>query len=83
MPELARHDLAFLEIAGNDEILMTVVIPAAHELRLPDTTMLDAQPVLTQPGMERRAIRVAVARLAEVLRAVAQSPARDLHLYDY
>jgi len=82
-PRLMRQGLHFEEIAGNDDILITLLAPRDWEYDVPDGTALFAMPILTDPERQRLAVQVPVAKLDVVARALDGSPATLEHIYDY
>lgn len=83
VPRLAQQGVRFVELAGNDEIMITVIAPAEWTYDLKDGTALFAQPILAQPGTQRIAVNVPVAVLHRALAELASSDARLEHIYDY
>ena len=81
---LAEQGLVFREIAGNRGPIVASVIerstaaPAAAPMRA-----IFVQPILTQPGWERRVIAVPVADLAPQLRRWRAVDVQVEHVYDY
>jgi hypothetical protein len=83
VPRLAERDVRFVEIAGNDEILLTVIAPNGWDGAPRDSETLFAMPILTQPGQQRVALKVPVAALHRVLADLPGSGATLEHIYDY
>ncbi|PLS79988.1 MAG: hypothetical protein CYG59_10380 [Chloroflexi bacterium] len=83
VPRLSRHGVRFVEIAGNDEILVTLIAPQAWAYDLRAGQALFAMPILTQPEHKRVAIKVPVALLHRVLNDLADGPITLEHIYDY
>jgi hypothetical protein len=83
VPVLVAEGVRFLEIAGNDDILMTVLAPAGWRYDLPDGQSLFAMPILTEPARQRVAITVPVPALHRVLQGLAEQEVAVEHLYDY
>jgi hypothetical protein len=81
---LAAQGVAFEEIAGNRGVIVASVIertdsvPPAAPLR-----RLFTQPILTQPGWERRVIALPVAELSAQLRRWRTADVQVEHVYDY
>jgi hypothetical protein len=80
---LAAQNVRFVNIAGNDEILVTAI--ASRELTEPlgGGTIIARVPILSQPPAHRLALRVPVTYLSELL---AWLPAHGVtleHIYDY
>jgi hypothetical protein len=72
-----------LAIAGNGQVMVTLLAPRGFRYDLPDGTMVFSQPILTDPALERVAVSVPVASLDRVLPALAERGARLEHVYDY
>ena len=83
VPKLTQQGLKFVEIAGNDEILITAFAPRDWRYDLQQGTYLFAEPVLTDPDLARVAIRVPVKALPEVLADLSSEGVRLEHIYDY
>ena len=81
--KLADTDAEFLEIAGNDEILISVA--ANDEWVAPPEAggVLFAVSNLSGGGGKRVALSVPVTGLMAAVRAIRQSGARFEHIYDY
>lgn len=82
-PRLADQDVRFIEIAGNDQILVSLIVPGEWRYDLPSGEPLFAMPVLIEPKTERMAVEVPVAELHLLLNALDESPAQLEHIYDY
>jgi len=81
---LADQGVRFVEIAGNDALLVTLVTPAAWHDRDDRGTTLVEWPILTDRAKKRVALTVAVPRLHEVLPSLAAEPGVTIdHLYDF
>lgn len=82
--ELAGQGVRFAEIAGNrGDILVSVLAPTSWPSTIDHSRLLFSQPLLTQPGIYRRAIAVPVAELHNLLIAVDDGPAQLEHVYDF
>jgi hypothetical protein len=83
--KLAKRDVHFAEIAGNGEIMLTIVAPKKWSYNLPatDGTLLFTENYLTQPDLERIALECPVRSLHAVLNDLASRGARIEHIYDY
>jgi hypothetical protein len=74
----------FLDIAGNDDILVTAIIPASFdENKTRSAVILTSFPMLTDSQRKRLALRVPVARLHESIPELRAAGAVIEHLYDY
>jgi hypothetical protein len=83
--KLAQRDVHFGQIAGNDEIMLTVVVPKNWTNDLPsgDATPLFTENILTQPGVKRLAFECPVRSLLSVLNHFAEAGVKIEHIYDY
>jgi len=80
---LAKQGVRFREFAGNDEILLTAIAPSALDFRLATGEVLLKEPLLTNPGATRIAVKVAVESLPTVLADLARQGITLERLYDY
>lgn len=80
---LAGCGAQFDEIAGNSTIVLVSTISAMTAPEPPNTRLLFELPILTQPGLERRAYVVPVAGLAEFLRSTGRYGLTPEHVFDY
>lgn len=83
VPQLAAQGLRFVEITGNNEILITAIAPADWDYSLPEGEFLFAMPILTQPDLKRVAIKAPVKSLHTILTGLENSEANIEHIYDY
>jgi hypothetical protein len=83
VPRLVRQGVRFVEIAGNDEILLTAIVSRDWEYRLETGRFLFALDILSQPELKRIAVKVPVTSLHTVLTGLESSGAQLEHLYDY
>jgi hypothetical protein len=83
--KLAQRDVHFVQIAGNDEIMLTFVAPQSWRFDLPagEANLLFTEKFLTQPGVQRFALECPVRSLHSVLNHVAPREAKIEHIYDY
>ena len=82
---LAKKDIHFMQIAGNDEIMLTVVAPKSWNYDLPanEASLLFTENFLTQPDVKRIALECPVRSLHSVLNHLVGRGIRVEHLYDY
>jgi hypothetical protein len=73
----------FLNVAGNDEILLTAVAPRELKERLPAGQILSSLPMLTQPPARRLAVRVPLERLTDLIVWLRDRGVTVEHVYDY
>jgi hypothetical protein len=80
---LARRNVHFVEIAGNDEIALTVLAPSEWKPAAPGAEFLFSMPLATHPETVRVAMRAPVSALHEVLNGLSGPGVRLEHIYDY
>ncbi|HET8921562.1 MAG TPA: hypothetical protein VFN26_01050 [Candidatus Acidoferrum sp.] len=83
--KLASKDVHFVQIAGNDEIMITVVAPEEWSYDLPASqgSLLFTENFLTQSGVKRIALECPVRSLHSVLNHLASGGTKIEHIYDY
>lgn len=77
--KVAAAGIPFREIAGNDDIFITVLAPASKPAGKPLLTMALGD----RPGWERRGYRIKVSALSTTLAALPARGATLEHIYDY
>jgi hypothetical protein len=82
---LAKRDGRFAQIAGNDEIMLTIVAPESLKFELPpeEATLLFAQSFLTKSDLKRVALECPVRSLHSVLKGLSERGIKIEHIYDY
>jgi hypothetical protein len=80
---LASNNASFIDIAGNDEILVTAVVPRDWLYTLEKGQLLFTMPILTDIGKSRVGIRAPVKSLTAIINALVSSGLSPEHLYDY
>jgi len=84
VPGLTERGVQLIEIAGNDEMLFTLIGPQDAEYNFEHGEYLFDLPILTQPGLTRAAIKVRVADIPLFLQELkAHSDIKFEHMYDY
>ena len=83
--ELAKRDVLFVQIAGDDEIMLTVVAPKnwSYDLPASDGSLLFTEDFLTQSGVKRIALECPVRALHSALNNFASRGIKIEHIYDY
>ena len=77
---LAKHDINFIEIAGNRNAkLITAIVNEDFAI---DRPLLMAQPILTRPGQQRIALTVPVHQLTVAINELTQLDGTIEHVYD-
>jgi hypothetical protein len=80
---LHARGVTFVDIAGNDEILLTAIAPAAQIKEIPPARSIVVQPLLTDRSHSRMALRTPIRSLREVITRLGAEGATFEHLYDY
>jgi len=80
---LSRKGVRFIEIAGNDNILITCVVPATWQFNMATGAPLFERPILTNSLKKRIALRVPVPALHEVIARLQNDNIEIEHIYDY
>jgi hypothetical protein len=80
---LQSKGVRFLTIAGNDDIVLTALAPAALADAVPSDRRVAALPLLTDPLRTRLALRVRVTALSDVLAWLASRGASIEAIHDY
>lgn len=87
MPKLVEQGVRFSEIAGNDEIMVTVLAPSSWSYSGGGSEILFSMPILTEPGRTRYALKAPVGSLHAVVSELTRLPPSDgvtiEHFYDY
>ncbi|UVK41057.1 hypothetical protein LHFGNBLO_002608 [Mesorhizobium sp. AR10] len=82
IPRLIDKGISFVEIGGNDEIMVTVL--SGDEVAVPEgARALFSYPLPAEPAMRRTGLTVAVRKLHTVVPALIKAGARLEHVYDY
>ena len=79
---LASQGVDFVEIAGNSQILISLLAPREWRSENGDAQQLFSTPVLTDPKRQRVLMRCDVPNLARVLNAFAGAGLTLEHVYD-
>lgn len=82
IPRLIERGVSFVEIGGNDEIMVTML--SSDEIAVPDgARALFSYEVPAEPATRRTGLTVAVRKLHTALPALIKAGARLEHVYDY
>jgi hypothetical protein len=82
IPRLIAKGVSFVEIGGNDEILMTVLSDAAIEAPA-GTTLLFSYALPAEPGLHRTGLVARVDALHTLIPTLTAQAVRLEHVYDY
>jgi hypothetical protein len=80
---LLDQGLPIAEIAGNHEILITVIAPKSATLDVKDATELFSLDLDAKPGFRRAGLRARIDRLVDINGALKARGASIEHFYDY
>ncbi|MFO1109230.1 MAG: hypothetical protein U1E61_08615 [Bradyrhizobium sp.] len=80
---LLDRGIALAEIAGNREIMITVIAPKATSLDIKDATELFSLDLDAKPGFRRAGLKVRIDRLVDINRELKARGAGIEHFYDY
>ncbi|MCP4615861.1 MAG: hypothetical protein GY844_05445 [Bradyrhizobium sp.] len=80
---LLDRGIAPLEIAGNREIMLTVIAPNAAALDVKDATELFSLDLDAKPGFRRAGLKARIDRLVDINRELRARGAVIEHFYDY
>ena len=83
LQNLLDQNIALAEIAGNREILITVIAPDSSKLDVKDTTELFSLPLDAKPGFRRAGLKARIDRLVGINRDLKERGANIEHFYDY
>jgi len=81
--DLTSRDVSFIEIAGNSQVLISVLAPHSWHFIQSGAQELFSTPVLTDSTRDRVAINSEVTALHSVLNALRQPGVSIEHIYDY
>lgn len=80
---LAGRGRTVVEIAGNDRILVTALVPPGKNVDMPAADTIFALPIQSRPGWRRVGLDAEVPRLAALIGALERQGAVFEHAYDY
>lgn len=83
VPELVRKGIIFKDIAGNDEIFMTIIAPEDWEYMLAEGKVIFIMEGLNQPELNRVGVKVPVQKLHTILPELEKEQIKIEHIYDY
>lgn len=81
--DLAARNRQLFEIAGNDTIFATVLVPVGADIGGPGVQSIFSDAIQSRPGWRRQGIQVKVPELTKTIRAINAQGALLEHLYDY
>lgn len=80
---LGSRGRRFVEIAGNDDVLVTALVPDGADPAVAGGRAIFAFPIQSRPGWRRVGLDLRVERLSEAATALASRGAEFEHVYDY
>ena len=81
--DLALSGVQFIELAGNDDVMLVAIAPRDWSYDLPAGQVLFEMPVLIDPKLKRVAIKVPVTSLHQILQELDKREYRVERIYDY
>ena len=81
--DLHSRAVKFVSIAGNDDILVTAIVPAKETPQTKPGRVLTSLPVLTSPDRTRLTLTVPVSSLADVMTTILSNGGQIERIYDY
>lgn len=82
VPKLVSKNISFVEIAGNRQILLTLIVPCEVNLRDREEVLYEWN-ILTEPNQKRVAVVAPVSRLHEILINSVKNGFKVDHIFDY
>ena len=83
LQSLLDQGFGLAEIAGNHDILITVIAPDAAKLSIKDTAELFSLELDARPGFRRAGLKARIDRLVDISRDLKSKGAVIEHFYDY
>jgi hypothetical protein len=80
---LLDRGIPVAEIAGNREIMVTVITPKDAKLDVKDATQLFSLDLDAKPGFRRAGLKARIDRLVDIVRDLKAKGASVEHFYDY
>jgi hypothetical protein len=81
--QLASQGATFVEIAGNDEIALTILAPKTWQYNVKEGSVLFKTDIPTTPDQQRLEVGAKVSDLHKILNAISGNDAKIEHIYDY
>lgn len=83
MPELSQEGIVFIDIAGNDEIFLTIIAPVDWYYALDKSESLFEMKLLTNQSLKRIGVKAEVNSLHNILIELKNQGIKIEHIYDY
>ena len=83
MKLLANYDIDIVEISGNDEILVSVIMQSGATLSTENSELLYYSEVVTEASLQRGVYLLPVTELIPLIREVNKQNMTLEHVYDY
>ena len=83
LDKLSETEVEPIEIAGNDDILVTIQLPKTAKPDWQNATTLLSMPLGERPGWQRIGLSVKVAKLLPMIRQIKAIGGTLEHVYDY
>lgn len=82
VPKLVSKNISFVEIAGNRQILLTLIVPKETNFWEPETVLYEWE-ILTEPNFKRVALIANIQELHKILMNVNTNESKLDHIFDY
>lgn len=83
MPKLLATGVDLMDISGNNQIALSVLVDAGGVWKIPAANELFRSPLVSSSTTERVVLMTKVTQLADVLHSISNSGGRLEHIYDY
>lgn len=83
VPKLASHGVVFKEIAGNDEIVLSVVVPKDYIEKFTESQVLFKSRMVSDDSKKRLVILVKLSNLTDLINDFDKKSIPMEHLYDF
>jgi hypothetical protein len=83
LPQLSKEGVHFIDIAGNDDIFLTIITPKNWTYNLEEGEVLFTIQILTDDSIKRMGIKASVKSLDEILPKLEKQAIKIEHIYDY
>ena len=83
IPKLSKDGVHFIDIAGNDEIFLTIIAPRNWDYDLEEGRPLFSMEILTNANLKRIGVGVPVKFLNKILTTLEEQGIKIEHIYDY
>jgi hypothetical protein len=83
LPSLARKGVRFIDVSGNNEILMSAIVPSDFKADVSPAKILFRMEILTDETKQRLVMQVPVAQMTQTILKIESEKGTTEHLFDY